>query len=204
MNDAMLYRSFPPDLEVRSGGDGRTVHGIAVPYGVPQQIDARLTEKFARGVFNHQLRAANRVRFAREHVDLGGTLIGVAQTLRDDAKGLYVELRTSRTPMGDETLELIKDGALPHLSVGFREGRNRRVPGSNVVERVTANLFEVAATLQGAYGDLAAVGGVRDHTGAELDGQAMGIEYCPECVHCTVPSGLDAARQILADLPALP
>jgi HK97 family phage prohead protease len=199
----MLYRSFAPDLEVRSGGDGRTVHGIAVPYNAPQRINGELTEQFARGAFNHQLRAANRVRFAREHVDLGGVLIGAAKTMRDDAAGLYVELRASKTPEGDATLELIKDGALPHLSVGYREGRNRRVPGTNTVERVVAHLFEIAATMEGAFGDLAPIGGVRDASGTQLDGHAVGVEFCPECTHCTTPAGLDQARQILADLPAL-
>lgn len=200
----MLYRSFPPDLEVRSGGDGRTVHGIAVPWGAAQRIDGTLVEQFARGAFNHQLRAANRIRFAREHVDLGGTLIGAMRMMRDDTAGLYVELRASKTPIGDETLELIRDGALPHLSIGFRERRNRRVPGSQIVERVAADLFEVAATMEGAFGDLAAVGGVRDISGAEMHGHSVGVEFCPECTHCNTPAGLDAARLILAGLPALP
>lgn len=199
----LIYRSFPPDLEVRSGGDGRTVHGIAVPWESPQRIDDMLTEQFARGAFNHQLAAPQRVRFSREHLDLGGSLIGVAKTLRDDAAGLYVELRTSKTPVGDETLELIKDGALPQLSVGFRERRNRRVPGTTVTERVEANLFEVAATLQGAYGDLAAIGGVRSRNGGH-GSVDVPLEYCPECVHCTTPARLDEAQQIRSALPALP
>jgi HK97 family phage prohead protease len=199
-----LYRSFAPDLEIRSGGDGRTVHGIAVPYNFPQPIDHELTEQFARGAFNHQLRAANRVRFAREHVDLGGTLIGTTREMRDDAAGLYVELRASRTTLGDDTLELIKDGALPHLSIGFRERRNRRIPGTGAIERVTAHLFEIAATMEGAYGDAASIGGVRAASGGHLPGHDLGVEYCPECTHCTTPAGLDQARLILADLPALP
>lgn len=154
------YRTFTPDLEVRSGGDGRTIYGIAVPYNTPVRISDQLVEQFARGAFNHQLREPHRVVFSREHLDLGGTLIGTATLLRDDAKGLYVELRASRTPVGDDTLELIKDKALRHLSVGFERRQNRRVVGG-VTERVTANLREVAATLQGAYGDLAMAMGVR-------------------------------------------
>lgn len=199
----MLYRSFPPDLEVRSAGDGRTVHGIAVPWEVPQQIDTGLTEQWAPGAFNHQLSAARRVRFAREHVDLGGALIGATQLMRNDASGLYVELRASKTVIGDETLELIKDGALPHLSIGFRERHNRRLP-SGATERVTADLFEIAATMQGAFGDLAAVGGVRDRSGATVHGHPVTAEFCRECAHCTTPAGLEQVRSILADLPPLP
>lgn len=199
----LLYRNFPPDLQIRAGGDGRTVYGIAVPWDTPQRIDDTVTEQFARGAFNHQLSAPQRVRFAREHVQLGGSLIGVAKLLRDDQAGLYVELRTSKTPVGDETLELIRDGALPHLSIGFRERRNRRMPVTGNTERIQADLFEIAATLQGAFGDGAAIAGVRSHTDHGPAGEVP-IEYCPECLHCTTPARLDEAAQIRSGLPDLP
>lgn len=186
-----LYRSFAPDLEVRSaakGGDGRTIVGIAVPYGKPQRIDERLTEQFARGAFASQLRAAHRVPFAREHLALGGALIGRALLLRDDAAGLYGEWRVSATPLGDETLELVNDGALRDLSIAFRERQNRRLPGG-VIERVTAHLREVAVVLEGAYGEAAGVEEVRS-----------GETLCS----CGSAVRLDQARQILAGLPVLP
>lgn len=160
----MLYRTVTPELELRAKGDGRTIYGIVVPYNTPMRIDSRLTEQFARGAFNHQLNAPNRVRFAREHVNLGGTLIGAAKMLRDDAKGLYGEFRVSRTPVGDETLELVKDGALTQLSVGFREVANGRLPGG-IVERLKAHLFEVASVIEGAYGEHAVAAGVRSAGG---------------------------------------
>lgn len=182
-----LYRGFAqPDLEVRSAGDGRTIYGIAVPWNAPQRIDDQLTEQFARGAFNHQLRAANRVWFAREHVKMGGQLIGATQVLRDDASGLYVEMRASKTPLGDETLELVRDGALSQLSIMFLPRQNRRLPGG-VTERVTADLREVAVVLEGAYGELAAAAGVRS---ASQPTESR--------------DRLAQARQILGNLPVLP
>jgi Escherichia/Staphylococcus phage prohead protease len=159
-------RSFRPDLEVRSGGDGRTIYGIAVPYNAPTKISENLIEQFCRGAFNHQLNAPQRVKFSREHILLGGTLIGAASVLRDDPAGLYVELRASKTPVGDETLELVRDGALNQLSIMFRELQNRRLAG-NITERVKAHLGEVAAVLEGAFGDLASAIGVRSRSAAE-------------------------------------
>lgn len=156
-------RQFLPDLEVRSAGDGRTICGIAVPYGTPQVIDSRLTEQFARGAFRDQISAAHRVPLMRDHGPHGGTLIGRATLLRDDAAGLYGEFRVSRTDKGDETLELVKDGALSDLSIGFREGQNRMLPGG-VTERVTATLTETAIVMAGAYGEAAVVTGVRSQT----------------------------------------
>lgn len=197
-----LYRSFTPDLEVRAGGDGRTIVGIAVPYDVDQRIDSRLVERFARGAFNEQIRAAvervrgvgmpaNRVPFAREHMARGGTLIGTTRVLRDDAAGLYGEWRVSATPSGDETLELVRDGALSQLSIGFREGHNRRSRGG-VTERVTAELREVAVVMEGAYGEQALVSAVRQ-AGCMCgchDGDGRGR--------------LEEAKRVTAALPMLP
>ncbi|OXM73082.1 MULTISPECIES: HK97 family phage prohead protease [Amycolatopsis] len=173
MTAETFTRQWMPDLEVRSaakGGDGRTVCGIAVPYGRPQPIDSRLTEQFARGAFAAQIRAAHRVPFMRDHGPHGGSLIGRATELRDDAAGLYTEFRVSRTEKGDETLELIKDGALSELSVGFREGQNRKLPGG-VIERVSATLTEVAIVMAGAYGEAATVTAVR--SAATVDRRAQ-------------------------------
>lgn len=174
------YRSFVPDLEVRSGGDGRTIFGIVVPYDAPTRIDDKLVETFARGAFNHQLKAPSRVKLAREHVMLGGKLIGSATLLRDDSAGLYAELRASKTPDGDETLELVKDNALDQLSVAFRERQNRRL-GGGVTQRVKADLFEIAVVMEGAYGELAAIAGVRSkqkpQAAMDLDLRAAAGEY---------------------------
>jgi HK97 family phage prohead protease len=158
------YRSFTPDLQVRSGGDGRTIMGIAVPYNAPTRIDDNTVEEFVRGAFNHQLNKPQLVKFAREHYLLGGELIGAASLLRDDAIGLYAELRTSKTPKGDETLELVRDGALSQLSIMFSDRQIRRLGGGHV-QRVKAHLGEVAIVAQGAYGDLASVAGVRSGGG---------------------------------------
>jgi HK97 family phage prohead protease len=189
-----LIRSFAPQLEIRSaakGGDGRTIEGIAVPYGSPQRIDATLVEQFARGAFNAQLNAPNRVRFSREHMAHGGALIGRAVELRDDAAGLWGAWRVSATPAGDETLTLVEDGVLDELSIGFRERQNRRL-SDGTIERSTAHLVEVSLVLEGAYGRGALVEAVR------AQGTAV-----PGCT-CGAASRAAQAAQILAGLPTLP
>lgn len=198
----LLYRGFTPDIEIRAaskGGDGRTVEGIAVPYGRPQRIYDGLVEQFARGAFNHQLQAAHRVKFTREHGMLGGTLIGRGEEMRDDASGLWVALRVSATPTGDETLELIRDGALDELSIGFRESRNRTLP-DGTIERTRANLFEVASVLRGAYGQAARIKALRAE-GSD-DGEPVVNETA--AVEHERRERLARARQILAGLPPLP
>lgn len=193
-----LVRTFTPELEIRSaakGGDGRTIEGIAVPYGRKQRIDSTLVEQFARGAFNAQLGAAHRVKFAREHPVFGGTIIGRAVELRDDAAGLWGAWRVSATQAGDEALELARDGVLDELSIGFRERQNRRLD-DGTIERVTAHLVEVSLVMEGAYGRGAVVSAVREAQGD------------PEVIAATCTCGAATraaqAAQILAGLPLLP
>lgn len=166
MTTDLLTRTFAAELDVRAsgaGGDGRTVFGIAVPYNVPQFIYDGLTEEFVRGAFSHQAGIQrSRVRLAREHVQLGGALIGNVRKLEETDEGLRFEARVSRTVAGDETLELVKDGALAQVSIGFRERPGGSVrTANNVIQRTAADLFEVALVMEGAYGEQAELAGVR-------------------------------------------
>ncbi len=193
-----LIRSFAPQLEIRStakGGDGRTIEGIAVPYGSPQRIDSTLVEQFARGAFNAQINAPNRVRFSREHMSLGGSLIGRAVELRDDAAGLWGAWRVSATTAGDETLTLVEDGVLDELSVGFRERQNRRL-ADGTIERVRAHLVEVSLVLEGAYGRGAMVSAVREAQDT--------LDVTQATCTCGAANRAAQAAQILAGLPVLP
>jgi HK97 family phage prohead protease len=197
-----LIRSFAPELEVRSsakGGDGRTIEGIAVPYNRPQRISPQLIEQFARGAFDHQTTAPNRVFFSRGHMDEGGVLIGKAIELRDDAAGLWGAWRVSATPTGEETLTLVKDGVLDELSVGFQTRQDRREPDGTIT-RVKANLVEVSVVLEGAYGRGALVSAVRAKHGCSCDCHAE--DDATSVVPMT--RNLDTARRILAGMRQLP
>src|SRR5262245_29850982 len=163
--DHEQYRQFDSGLHVREGGDGRTIEGIVVPYNRPTRINDELVEQFNPGVFAHQMRAANRIKLGREHIMLGGTLIGAGRSLEDRDAGAWMTLRVANTPIGDETLALVKDEALDELSVMFRERQNKRL-GGGVIARVKADLIEVAVVLEGAYGRAAKIAAVRSADGA--------------------------------------
>jgi len=207
MTTTLLTRKFDVDLSLRSagaGGDGRTVFGVAVPYDAPQHIYDGLTEEFARGAFDHQLRAANRVRVAREHVDLGGTLIGSVRALTDEADGLHFEARVSKTVAGDETLELVNDKALRQVSIGFRERPhgNQRT-NSGVIRRTAADLFEIAFVVDGAYGDQAEIAGVR--SAHRLDPRTAAVHGCTCCDELAQLRGAATAIELAKfTLPPLP
>ena len=207
-----IYRPVAAELEVMraesGGGDGRTVFGILVPWNHPQRIDASLTEQFERGGADHVIAAgergrapggipAYRMHFSREHVRQGGHPCGRTQLLRDDAAGLYGEWVISRTAVGDELLELIKDGVYRELSVGFRAAPawERRLP-DGTVSRTRFDPFEAASVLRGAYADAAMVAGVRAGEFDEPDDEDE-AEDEPEAAR----ANLFRARAVLADWP---
>jgi len=155
-------RAYETDLEIRAAGDGRTVCGICVPYGKVQRINAQLSEVFVRGAFSNVVRAAHRVKFLVGH-DAAALPIGRATLLREDETGLYGEFRISQTDRGSEVLELIRDGALSELSIGFSPLKDKRRQ-DGVIERQLAHLAEVSAVTFGAYGSAASIVGVRDQS----------------------------------------
>lgn len=193
VSDTHYRRYVQADLTLRAGGDGRTIFGIAVPYGRPAKIASEgIVEQFVRGAFAKQVRTGvhTRVPFTRGHVDTGGSIIGVTRLLREDPAGLYGEWEIAKTPAGDETLELLRIGALRDLSIGFDEGTNRYT-GTGVTERVTSTLKEVAMVPQGAYGEFAMAQGIRAADVVQA--------YTP----ALATPNLDEARKLLASLPPL-
>jgi HK97 family phage prohead protease len=151
------HRHYDATLEVRADGDGRTIVGIAVPYDREQRINAGLVEVFRKGVFRDVTRAANRVKLLYQHK--ADAPIGRATMLEERDGGLYGEFRISKTEAGDEALELIRDGVLSNLSVGFQPLKDEKREG--IVNRLKAHLAEVSLVTFGAYGDAAAITAVR-------------------------------------------
>jgi uncharacterized protein len=191
VDDPRQYR-FAADLELRAGGDGRTIVGIAVPYNRPQFIDDRVgVEQFDgdanHGPFDHQLRAMHRVGYWNLHSVHQGVKVGHIKYARNDAAGLYTESFVHPDdPNGDRTLDEIRSGTKPQQSVGFDvvvpSGTEYR---DGVSHRVKSDLFELAAVPVGAYGPGASVTAVR--AAAVVDG------VCGTCGHS---EGADRAEQL--------
>lgn len=165
----ILTRSWQESsLELR-GRDGRTVVGIAAPFDSPTTIheSARGTfsEVIRRGAFARTIaeRGATKVKFLALH-DSQRLPLGRATLLREDAAGLYMEARVSQTQAGDEVLELIRDGALDGLSIGFTVPSGGETFDARAATRdlTEIRLHEVSAVPWPAYAD-ALVTGVRSH-----------------------------------------
>lgn len=127
----------------------RTIAGLAVPYG--QTVDVGdYKESFVRGVFD----GSTDVKLFNEHREI----IGLVTKGEDTEAGYAIEARISKTSAGNDTYELLKDGAVNKFSVGFIPVEQRDDNG--VVVRTKATLKEVSVVAFPAY-DGASISEVR-------------------------------------------
>jgi HK97 family phage prohead protease len=149
-------RSFHMPLELRSGGDGRTVGGLVVPYDSPTEIremGGSYTEVFRHGAFAKSIvERGSKVKLLAEH-QRGSLPIGKATHLVETKAGLQGEFYVSRTAAGDDVLELVRDGALDSFSVGFEPIKDTWTTDRSSVERVEARLWETSLVAIPAYQD---------------------------------------------------
>jgi len=169
----VIVRAFEATLQVRGGGDGRTLEGPLLPWGVEARVLDRgrlVVETFERGAL-HDVDPA-RVPLTATHPRDAGTLpIGVTLSIDERADAAWGSWRVSATTLGDEVLALARDGVPLGLSVGFIEvpGGSRWLSRDRVV-RTRAQLDHVAVVRVGAYAG-AEVVGVRGAGG----GPAVGV-----------------------------
>jgi HK97 family phage prohead protease len=155
-----LIRAHPVDLSIR--GDGRTVTGLAAPFDAVAEVSdgaGRYSEVFRAGAFARTIAERANVKLLAQH-NRESLPIGRTSLLREDRAGLYMEARVSQTRQGDEVLELVRDGALDALSIGFTPVRERMAK-DGTTERLEVRLREISITPFPAY-ETALIGGVRD------------------------------------------
>src|SRR4029077_19237641 len=97
------------------------------------------------------MRAPQHVHVNIEHEPGVAAKVGHGLALRSERDGFYGSFRIHNTPVGETALELIRGGALGGVSMEaeFRPRWNRVVDG--VVQRVRANLKNVALCRDPAY-----------------------------------------------------
>jgi HK97 family phage prohead protease len=159
-------RNLTSSLAVRDDGDGRTLVGPMLPWGIPARVvdQGRLvTETFTRGAL-----AGNdpgRVPLTATHPRDAGTLpIGKTLAIEERADAAWGEWLVSDTALGNEVLALARDGVPLGLSIGFMEvvGGSRWSADRQRVTRTRAALDHIAVVRVPAY-EGAGVVGVRAH-----------------------------------------
>ena len=156
MSAQILFRTA--DL---APGAGRTVHGIAVPFGQVAEVSdggRPYREQFEFGAFRRSIaERGHKVRLFGNH-QTRQFPVGRAVELNEQRDGLHCAFEIASTRDGDDALELVRSGTVDSFSVGFSSIRDRM--DGDVLVRVEASLREISLTAMPAYSG-AAVAGVR-------------------------------------------
>jgi HK97 family phage prohead protease len=158
----VLTRQSLTKVAIRDGGDGRTIEGPLVPWGVEARVlegGRMVVETFQRGALAgvEPCRVPLTARHPRDNQELP---IGVTVELEERADAAWGAWRVSHTALGDEVLALAGDGVPLGLSVGFIEvaGGSRWSPDRRRVTRTRATLDHVAIVRVPAYQGAEVVG----------------------------------------------
>lgn len=150
----MEQRSF----EIRaSDTEKREVSGVAVPYNETIDIGGGWSERFEKGAVDTDAD----VKLFRDHKEI----IGVVNELREEEDGLWITAKISDTALGNETMELVKDGAIRSFSVGFIPVKDEKKDKTIIRKKV--DLKEVSLVAFPAY-EAAAVLAVREEVKEEI------------------------------------
>lgn len=141
---------FQLPMELRGEPDGRTIHGVCVPYDEISYLTPNPQgERVLRGAFTKSIRQqAGKIFLFRSHDH--SHPVGKAVEFRDEPDGLHGAFQIRQSILGDECLEDVRQGYLPALSIGFRPLQVRRGK-SGETEVVEGMLKEVSLLPIGAY-----------------------------------------------------
>ncbi len=157
------YRSVVTELRVDM--DKRKIFGLANVFGNQDSFGT----VFDKGAFKKSIRAKfsggkGKVKFLFNHDPF--SVLGTLTKLREGEEGLEFEGLVSDTPLGNDTLTLVQDGALTDNSIGFRRQKTS-IEGDEddpILHFTQVELFDVSPVTFGAN-DLAVIGGVREQLG---------------------------------------
>ena len=144
-------------------GDGRSIRIRMARWGVPATTPEGYREQFARGAFAGV--DPRRVTIESQRHD--GALVGRGERIEELDDGAYLEARISRTPAGDELLQLVEDKVLQEASVAYKARRSARQ--GDVYERQDVDLWRVAIVERGVHPGAGIVALRADTGGPNMD-----------------------------------
>jgi HK97 family phage prohead protease len=158
-------------------------------------------EEWLPGVFDHQLNAANRVHANYEHERGVGNVVGHGITLRNQSDGYHASFKIHGTQTGETALELLRDGALPGVSLEAHPVKSIRTQ-TGVVQRVKAHLRGIAFCREGAFkgAQVLAVRNAEDEREEIIDQALLPVDIDPELIERCRRLGISVPQRYLAHL----
>ena len=97
----------------------RTIEGYAATFELDQVDDIINPGAFTKTI--DEGFKSGRIKMLWQH----DSPLGMPLEMAEDSKGLYVKGRVSRTALGDDALELMRDGVVDRMSIGFSIPQNK-------------------------------------------------------------------------------
>lgn len=124
--DDLIRMAAGVELRATGDGEGRTLVGYAAMFNrdtVINSWEGQFIERIAPGAFKRTLKNNGaQVKVLFNHgfdPSIGDKPLGRAAVLKEDDKGLYVEVPLSRTTYNEDLIALIDDGAIDGMSFRF-------------------------------------------------------------------------------------
>jgi HK97 family phage prohead protease len=134
---AIEFASPIPIMELKTDGDDWEVSGYVSIFNT---IDLG-KDMVCPGAFAKSLKSGRKVRFLYSHDPR--SVLGVPKELKEDNKGLFGRFKISRTRLGEETHQLLKDGAIDSFSFGY-QASDYSYNVDDVRELKTIELYEAS------------------------------------------------------------
>lgn len=110
---SIKYGAPLPIVETKAKGDAWEVTGYAATY---DNVDLG-GDVILPGAFDGWLASGSKTRFLHSHRP--DRVLGTVRSMTSDGRGLKVTAQISKTPLGEETYTLLKDGAIDSFSIGY-------------------------------------------------------------------------------------
>lgn len=155
-NDAIEWREYKISL---AENEARTIEGLAVPYERETKLEPGYYETIARDAYQ-PAGGVGQIKLLWRHDEVIG-----AGTATSGPDGVPIQARISQTSAGDDAYQLLKDGVVDSLSIGFIPLEYEETwddDGSLHVRQKLIDIKEVSLVPWPAYDD-AKVTKVREH-----------------------------------------
>lgn len=154
MSKELEIRHFK-GIEIRATEEKRQMTGYAAVFNSDSVDFGWFKEQIAPGAFSRSIKEKVNVRALVDH-DTGKVIASTkAKTLsvREDDKGLFVDLEPANTTHGNDILELVKRGDVDAMSFGFRviEDKWETRDGKDFRTLIDVDLMEVSIVAMPAY-----------------------------------------------------
>lgn len=163
--DAVRERSFDFRVtDTTQEGDGLTLEGYAAVFNSPTEIDTaregRFIETIAPGAFKRTIgqKGPQGIRMQFDHGGhpmIGSIPIGNIESIKEDARGLFVRARLADNWLIQPVRDAIYSGAIDGMSFKFRVLREDRDTSTDPEQRTVreVELYELGPVVWPAYAD---------------------------------------------------